>query len=134
MRAFAVAVFSSLITWTTGALGEPGPAPTREHRLAWNYPDFRPSEYVLSSAATVGTLVLNFGWKRIPQSDWRDGILFDDAARDRMRLSTPEGRDRAAKVSDFVWYGTQFYPVVDSLIVPLLFDRGNTRVSLQMLL
>jgi membrane-associated phospholipid phosphatase len=105
------------------------------HRLRWDYARFRPSEYVASGLVSAAGLYVQFGTDRLPVGSWTNGVLFDDGIRGAFRSTTPEGRRRAAVASDYLWWTTQYFPiVVDSLIVPLATDRGNTDVAFQMLL
>lgn len=105
------------------------------HRLEWTYPRFRVAEYVAAGSVTAAHLALLLGTNRIPEGSWKNGVFFDDSIRSALRASTQEGRDRAGSISDALWYGTALYPIViDSLLVPLAFDRGNTDVAFQMIL
>ena len=104
------------------------------HRLHWSYPRFRLWQ-LLSSLAVSGTnLYLQYGIEGdFPSSGWNEGILFDDASRDLLVAESKEGRHKAAQISNFMWHATQYYPiVVDSLFVPLVTDKFNIDVALQM--
>jgi membrane-associated phospholipid phosphatase len=71
----------------------------------------------------------------VPSRDetWRSTLPLDVPVRDALLPESQAGRDRAARVSDYFWYSTQFYTVVvDSLLVPLAFDDFNTDVAWQM--
>jgi membrane-associated phospholipid phosphatase len=37
-----------------------------------------------------------------------------------------------ARISDYLWHGTQYFGVVDAIVVPLVFDRGNFDVAWQL--
>ncbi|HKY39661.1 MAG TPA: phosphatase PAP2 family protein [Polyangiaceae bacterium] len=83
-------------------------------------------------AVTGTNLYFQYGTGAFPDQRWNSPILFDEWARG-IRADTPEGRRRVAEVSDYMWHGTQYYTVVvDSLLVPLAFDRFNLDVALQM--
>jgi membrane-associated phospholipid phosphatase len=130
----------------------PGPAPVRAaprgrvhvvhgrvevddgHRLHWTYPRFRLWQVIASVGVTGTGYFLQSGIKGdFPNGSWNTGILFDDAARDGLVAGTVEGRKNAALISDKLWHITQYYPiVVDSLFVPLVTDRFNADVALQM--
>lgn len=121
-----------LTAWSASAQGPDEGVP---HRLSWDYPRFRTSEYVASSIVSAAGVLVEFGIQHQPVSSWNDGILLDDTVRSALRLESPDARHRAAVASDYLWWGTQAFPiVVDSLIVPLVTDRGNADVAFQMLL
>lgn len=102
------------------------------HRLTWTYPRFRVWQYLMSGALTGGNLYLQYGTGPFPDHRWSRPILFDAWARG-IRAETEEGRQRAARISDYMWHATQYYTViVDSLLVPLAFDRVNVDVAVQM--
>jgi hypothetical protein len=114
------------------ALQSPRAVEPRPHRLTWSYPRFRIWQYLMSGALTGGNLYLQYGTGPFPDHRWSRPILFDNWARG-IRADTEEGRLRAAKISDYMWHATQYYTVlVDSLIVPLAFDRFNLDVAVQM--
>ncbi|HMJ10815.1 MAG TPA: phosphatase PAP2 family protein [Polyangiaceae bacterium] len=104
------------------------------HRLHWTYPKFRLWQLVASVAVYGSTLFLQYGLSDdFPDSSWDDGFLFDDAARDLLVAKTQKGRQKAREISDVMWHTTQYYPVlVDSLLVPLVTDKFNYEVALQM--
>lgn len=104
-----------------------------EHRLAWVYPRFRLWQYISSAVVSGTNLYLEYKEGYYPDRWWKNGSLFDDAARSWLRADTEEGRSRADLWSDILWHPVQYYTVfVDSLLVPLAFDRGNTLVAWQM--
>jgi hypothetical protein len=100
--------------------------------LTWTFPRFRIWQYASSAVVSGTNLYLEYGTGEFPDQRWTSPILFDEWARG-VRADTQEGRDRAAVVSDYMWHSTQYYTViVDSLLVPLAFDRLNFDVALQM--
>jgi membrane-associated phospholipid phosphatase len=104
-----------------------------EHRLHWNFPRFRVWQYVAVGVQTAANLTIEF--TEFPSRDetWRSALPLDLPVRQAIRVPTHDGRERAAAASDILWYTTQFYTVViDSLVVPLVFDDFNTDVALQM--
>jgi membrane-associated phospholipid phosphatase len=114
------------------ALHEPEQG-TEEHRLKWDFPRFRLWQYVAVGVQTAANLTIEFTDFPSRSESWRSTLPLDTEVRNALRPETREGRDRAAVVSDYFWWGTQFYTVVvDSLIVPLAFDDSNTDVALQM--
>jgi hypothetical protein len=143
LRAFAVLVCVS------GFLAKPASAQTGTgsvrvakaevevddgHRLHWTYPKFRLWQLLASLAVSGTNLYLQYGIEgNFPSSGWNEGILFDDASRDLLVADSLAGRDNAAQISDVMWHTTQYYPIiVDSLFVPLVTDKFNVEVALQM--
>ena len=118
----------------SSARAEPPPAEGK-HRIVWNYPRFRPWQYT----QTFGVLITAFYIEKVahdfsPKTEW-GGILFDQPIRNALHSSNPDTRARIAKISDFMWNATQYYPVlIDSLLVPLVTDKLNVDVASQMLL
>ncbi|HEY6557372.1 MAG TPA: phosphatase PAP2 family protein [Polyangiaceae bacterium] len=104
------------------------------HRLHWTYPKFRLWQLLASLAVSGTNLYLQYGIEgNFPSSGWNEGLLFDDASRDLLVADTLEGRNNAAEISDLLWHTTQYYPIiVDSLFVPLVTDKFNVEVALQM--
>lgn len=130
-RAEPTATPPSAATATSPAEPEP-PA----HRLNWHYPRFRWWEYASSATVTLAGYYLQYGISGdFPDNHWHNGILFDQAARSAFRGGTPEAQVKAAQISDVIWPLVQYYPVfVDGLFVPLVTDRFNTDVALQLTL
>ena len=114
--------------------GEQQPDETRpQHRLVWRFPRFRTWQYVAVGVQTAANLTLELADVPSRTTDWRSPLFIDAPVREALLAESQEGRDRAATVSDVMWYTTQFYTViVDSLLVPLAFDDWNTDVALQM--
>jgi membrane-associated phospholipid phosphatase len=107
-------------------------AKPRPHRLSWTYPRFRLWQGIAGVAVTGANLYFQYGAGPFPYHRWNSPILFDEWARG-VRADTQEGRDRAARVSSYLWHPTQYYTVfVDSLLVPLAFDRFNLDLAVQM--
>jgi hypothetical protein len=130
----AACLAAAASTITARANAEPPPAEGK-HRLVWTYPRFRPWQYT----ATIGVVVTGFYIEKVsrdfsPKTEWR-GILFDDAVRNALVSTNKDTRESVARISDYMWNATQYYPViVDSLLVPLLTDKLNVDVASQMLL
>jgi membrane-associated phospholipid phosphatase len=86
----------------------------------------------------AGTLVTGAGTAALfllkPPADprWRGGILFDDAARDGLRLRSADARLSARSVGDMAYYASPLLPVlVDPLLVAWLV-RDDSRVALNL--
>jgi hypothetical protein len=110
------------------------PEPRTAHRLVWRYRRFNAWDYAGSAAVSAVGLYLEFGIKGdLPDGDWDNSILFDDSVRSALVAETRAGRDRAAMLSDFFWYGSQYYPIlIDGLLVQLATDRLNFDVAWQL--
>lgn len=108
-------------------------APPSKHRLNWIYPRFRWWEYASSALVTLSGLYLQHGIEGdFPDNDFHNGILFDTSFRSAFVAETKAGRVRAAEVSDVIWPLTQYFPVVvDGLFIPLVTDKFNADVALQ---
>ena len=135
LRAVSLALlFGFTSSWSASARAEPLPAPG-EHRIIWKYPKFRSWEYSTAIGISLTALSWEIKSREFSPPNDRRGILFDDAIRDRLHSTSHDTRVMAGKVSDILWNTIQWYPVaIDSLLFPLVFDRGNTEVASQMLL
>jgi membrane-associated phospholipid phosphatase len=103
------------------------------HRLNWSYPRFRAWQYAGSAAVSATNLFIESTAGEYPDGRVRRTLQLDDWTRGALRIESASGRRKAATVSDYMWHTTQYYTViVDSLIVPLVFDRGNIDVAWQM--
>lgn len=114
----------------------PAPSSTSDdaedgHRLRWTFPRFRVWEAVASGLATSTSVVVETTTKDFRDSTWNGGILFDDWVRDTLVAQSFSSRRRAAEISDVMWPITQYMPVVDSLVTPLLTDGFNVDVAVQ---
>ncbi|GAC1363710.1 MAG: hypothetical protein NVSMB47_15440 [Polyangiales bacterium] len=127
-------LFGALAIPCTAARAEPAPG-SGEHRIEWRYPKFRPWEYSTVIGISLTALTWEIKSRKFSPPNERRGILFDDAIRDRFHSTSHDTRVRAGMVSDILWNTAEWYPLaVDSLLVPLVFDHGNTVASSQMLL
>src|SRR5262249_25013432 len=134
LRFLRFAVAAALLASTVRARAEARDE-AENHRLGWDYPRFRTSEYVASGLVSAAGLYVQFGTAALPIGKRSNGILFDNRIRSALRSTDPSTRTRAGTTSDYLWWTTQSFPiVVDSLIVPLAFDRGNVDVAFQMIL
>jgi membrane-associated phospholipid phosphatase len=109
--------------------------PLRSGELAWNpnWPKFRPIEYVLTGAAGVASIGIYFYLKPPDEAKWTGGILFDDAARDALRVRSPGALKHIRLLSDVSAVSAAVLVVgVDSLLVPLA--RGKSDVAAQLVL
>ena len=103
------------------SLSLPGRAQAAEP-LAWNpaWPRFRPSEYVVTGLAGAASFGVYWGIRNADPPRWTGGILFDEAARNALRLHTRKRLGTARFTSDVFALTTVTWVVgVDSLAVPL---------------
>lgn len=93
-----------------------------ERPLVWNpaWPKFRNSEFALTGIAGTATIGLYFGVPDAEQPRWVGGVFADDWLRGKLRLRTPNWRDRARHASDITALSTLVWAVgIDSLVVPV---------------
>ena len=105
-----------------------GPSPSL-WKSSW--PTFSWTEGIATvSAGTVtGVLALR---EQPQQARWSGGILFDDAVRRGLRLSSAEARHRARRVGDFGYYAAPLLPlIVDPLFVALA-GQGDGKLALNL--
>ncbi len=69
-----------------------------------------------------------------PDRGWDGGILGDEAIRDALVADSRSGRVQAAKLSDKTWPAVQYFPVLDSIVTPLVSDKLNWEVATQLTL
>lgn len=110
----------------------PSRADRHPHRLVWRYPRFRPWQYVASAVTSGANLYIEFGGPEYPDHRFRKPILFDSPVRAALRIDDPERAQRVAELSDYLWHGTQYFSFLDSIVTPLVFDRGNLEVAWQL--
>jgi len=102
------------------------PKDTRSFR----YRRFHPAEYVVTGIAAPIAIAEYFVAKPQESPHWVGGILFDDAARDGLRLRSFKDAERAWKMADT--FGVTLVLIVgglDSVIIPLA--RGDVDVAWQ---
>jgi membrane-associated phospholipid phosphatase len=105
-----------------------------EHYLEWRYRRFSTIEYGATANLALQLAFIEFRLEA-KTPNWEGGILFDDAARDVLRLESAEDKALAGTISDPMTLGLQIAPVaLDSVIIPLVFDRLNIDVAWQMLM
>jgi membrane-associated phospholipid phosphatase len=110
------------------------PEPERPRRLVWRYPKFRWWEYAAAGAVSIGNLSLEYLYQTEPNEHRKGGILLDGSARRWLRADGKETRLLADDVSDYMWHGSTYYVLADGLLTPLVSDRLNTEVALQLTL
>jgi membrane-associated phospholipid phosphatase len=108
------------------------PEAQADHRLVWRYPRFRLWQYISNGSVSLLNIYAETIQANASSDSWKRPILFDRAARSWLRADTPDGRARADRVSDFLWYGGQYFPFVDGIVAPLASDDLNTDVAWQL--
>ncbi len=120
-RALALLAFGAC-TWRSPDVSadelEPGPSTqlTQEPRVAWD-PRWRPVatwEYFVTGGVLLGSFAVLIAGPE-PPDNWRGGTKFDDALGDGVRLDDPALADKAATVSDALYFGSMAYRLVDNL-------------------
>jgi hypothetical protein len=87
--------------------------------VAWSqdWPRFRTVEGVVTVGMTLQAASVLLFYPDA-KNNWDSGILWDDAVRDGLVLSSRHDREQAAKISDYLYYATVAYPIlVDTVIV-----------------
>jgi membrane-associated phospholipid phosphatase len=133
--AFTFALLTAGLPAHAQQQAQPAAAPAeRPHRLVWRYPKFRWWEYAAAGAVSLGNISFEVLYQAEPRERWTGPILLDSGARDWMRADSKAGRLRADDVSDYLWHGSTYYVLLDGLLTPLVSDRFNTEVALQLTL
>jgi hypothetical protein len=135
LRCVGVGVAAAILSLAPDAGAEESQDESRsDHRMHWDYPRFRPAEYVITGIVTGAGFWIERGTRGNPDNSIHSGILLDEPTRDLLVLPDRPSKDVAARVSDVLWHTTQYYPVADSLVTPLLTDDFNVDVAMQMTL
>jgi membrane-associated phospholipid phosphatase len=99
------------------------PAARAEVRWSDSWPRFRWWEFVGTAALGLGAGALQF-YSKPPDTPRRQGgILIDEAFRGWVRAESPDGRQRARKLSDLLWLGGTAVPFLVDLPVVLVGHR-----------
>jgi hypothetical protein len=106
----------------------------RPHRIVWHYPRFRWWEYAAAGAVAVGNVSLEILYKSHPEDKWNGPILADATVRKWLLVEDPAAQRKANQLSDFGWYGSTWYVLLDGIITPLASDRLNADVAFQLTL
>ncbi|NUO54564.1 MAG: phosphatase PAP2 family protein [Polyangiaceae bacterium] len=97
------------------------------------WPQFRAIEGFFTTGALLGMLVfMRAGTATEPR--WSGGILFDDAARDALRLHTPQARRTAQKVGDVTYFMFPVIPIGVDVLISSLAVRQDTKAALNLTL
>lgn len=134
MRAWPCFAFT-LLTAASVHATEPAARPARATSGLWQetWPTFSYVEgasTVLSGMATAALAI----WRKPEQPNWQGGILFDDAVRDSLRLSSPKARQTARSIGDWPYYTAAFLPLVVDPLVALGFAHdGKAALNLELI-
>jgi PAP2 superfamily len=104
-----------------------------ERRLKWTYPRFRWWEYAAAGAVTIGNVTMELAYQAKPKERWHDPILLDGPVRKAFK-GNREWAQIATDVGDWTWYGVQNYVLLDGIVTPLVSDKLNADVALQLTL
>jgi membrane-associated phospholipid phosphatase len=125
-------VLAAVLALATAVVALPSPAhadsdATARSALEWSprWRRFRSWEYGGTLALGASTLVLQFAATPPSQPRFSGGILFDDFARGRLRAGSPEGRARAGRISDLVWWGGTAVPFLVDIPLALVGHRNR---------
>jgi hypothetical protein len=76
---------------------------------------------------------LEVAYQSQPKERWHGPVLFDGPVRDVLKGDEKAIRT-ATLVGDWTWYGVQNYVLLDGILTPLLSDKLNADVALQLTL
>jgi membrane-associated phospholipid phosphatase len=103
--------------------------PKRLWRPEW--PTFSWIEGAGTIAAGVGTLVL-FMIEPPHDPRWEGGILFDDALRDGMRLSSSDDRKAFRTIGDYPYFAAALLPLIADPLIAAWAIHGDGKAALNM--
>jgi hypothetical protein len=122
-----------LLTYLAVSLA-PKDAAAQANEVEWDseWPRFRRAEIAFTAGMGLQLAAALFIYPD-PQRNWEGGILFDEPARDALRIKTRKGRETAQLVGDTMYYSLIGYTLlVDPLIVAGAV-HGSGDVALQMM-
>jgi hypothetical protein len=110
------------------------PARAMEAEVEWNpaWPRFRKAEVAFTGGLALQVAAALFLYPTPPRR-WEGGILFDDVTRDLLVLDSRKGRNTAARVSDYLYYGLAVLPVTVDVGIVAAGVHGSGDVALEML-
>lgn len=136
VRVFGAAALlcSTFASPAHAADAEPVAPEISQHRLTWHWRRVALWEYLATAAVGASAVYVELRTEQPTQAKWKSPVWFDSQARDTLRLSSSEGREKASASSDYLSFGTQVWSYVDASIVPLVSDDWNLDVAWQMTL
>ena len=82
-------------------------------------------DYVATGAVLGLYYAIELGLDGPRGAEWTQPLpIIDAPVRRAVRLRTRAGRERADRISDYLWYGTTVYPVAAALLAPLARGKG----------
>ncbi|HKO47984.1 MAG TPA: hypothetical protein VJV79_09690, partial [Polyangiaceae bacterium] len=94
------------------------------------WPEFRTSEAVTTVASGLATVaILMIG--PVDQPRWQGPILFDNAVRDSLRASSPEGRQTQRAIGDWGYRLSPILPIVDVFLVAAI-GHSDSKLALNL--
>lgn len=125
-------VVMGLCSVTSNAQAQDSGTPPRSlWRASW--PSFSWVEGVSTFSAGAATLALALD---SPPTDphWQSGILFDDAVRSHIRLSSTSARATARRIGDLPYYAAGVLPLLaDPLVARLVHRDGRAAVNMELI-
>jgi hypothetical protein len=111
----------------------PREAVAQTERVEWDpaWPRFRRAEIAFTAGMSLQMAAAMFIYPD-PQRNWEGGILFDERARDALRIKTRKGREKAQLVSDTMYYSLVGYTLLVDPLVVAAGVHGSGDVALQM--
>ena len=103
-----------------------------EHRLRWTFPRFRTWQYAASAITSGVNFAIEFVGPDFPDQRFRGPAPLDSTLRSWLRVNDSAKAESIAETSDYIWYGTQYFSFFDSIVTPLVSDRGNFEVAWQL--
>lgn len=126
-------VVCALLGVSASASAEPIKDEPAPKKLEWRYSRFRTSEYVVTGVLLSGVVASQLlAPKEDSTGTWKGPILVDGGVASAMRASTPESRERAANISDYLLYGMIAFPFLDAAYAATV--RRSPDVAWQMTL
>ncbi len=98
-------------------------------KLDWHYDKVSTVEYVVTGVSIVGVIVANTAFSKTGEANWRGGILVDSPVMGFGRSESSEGRERAARASDYLLYTMSVWPFLDAGVA---LGRGAGETAFQM--
>lgn len=134
-RRCSTVLFATLLAASLAAPAAASPQPAETaaklapapQRLPWpdHWPKIRWWEYAIAGSAAGILAYVQFGMHTSFRPQWEGGILFDEGARDALRLDSPEGRSTARTLSNVFWGIAWGIPLIDMVAIPAL-DKNFT--------
>lgn len=104
---------------------------TPESMWRREWPTFSAVEGGATIAAGAGTLVL-FMLKPPTDPRWEGGILFDDAVRGQLRLSSESARKKVRSLGDLPYFTAPIIPLIIDPLIASWAIRGDTKAAVNL--